>query len=198
MNDNYFNDYLEAKSCLYHMIGQFFDYYLPIKTADKYKIDYTEEDKDIGKTIKVIFHDFKEEGLLAWELLDIKEPILKYNELWELEKKLKEEQENKNINYCEKYLKMCILLIDMTTNYYIKKYELNCAQNYEIEYDEELDIYDDVMFVCHHEFESAGEAVWRLFDIEHDIVGESIFLEKRKKFVICALGMMLIIKMLKH
>ena len=51
-----------------------------------------------------------------------------------------------------------------------------------ITYKNEIDEFFNKVDVCHHYHESAGENVWNFFEVEDYIVGQSVFLNKRKEF----------------
>ena len=182
MENNYFEEYKKAKVCLYKMVGQFLDYYLPIEMADSMNIKYKKSDIKMGNSIKVLFHNYREEGIRAWDLLNIGKPIITRDELWKKEKEVKTEEENKNIDYYKEYLKTCILIIDMTTMYYSTKVDTNNAKKVDIKYNPFLDELDERVSVCNHYWECAGESVWKLLGVEDEIVGKSIFDNKRNMY----------------
>lgn len=55
------------------------------------------------------------------------------------------------------------------------------AKRLKIEFNEDIDETDDKVRVCDHLFESAGESVFALFNIDSFCVGESIFNKKRSE-----------------
>lgn len=167
-----FKKYMEAKKCLYKMVCQFYTSYIPINEikSSEYEDDYVE----------MCFHQFNSDGILAWNYLNIDKNFITLEEMWDLEENLKYEKPE-NIDYYDEYLKICILLIDMTTKYYSKKIDLDEAKD-NIKYDEDEDEYGGKVNVCYHYCESAGESVWNLLNIEDEIVGNSVFESKRKYF----------------
>jgi len=166
-----FKKYMEAKKCLYKMVCQFYTSYIPINEikSSEYEDDYVE----------MCFHQFNSDGILAWNYLNIDKNFITLEEMWDLEENLKYEKPE-NIDYYDEYLKICILLIDMTTKYYSKKVDLEEVKD-NIKYDED-DVYDGKVNVCYHYCEGAGESVWNLLNIEDEIVGNSVFENKRKYF----------------
>lgn len=178
----YFNEYKNAKICLYMIIGQFLNVNLPSSEAGKYGVSYIYGEKVLD-TIDVCYHDFKSEGLLAWNYLGIDEPFIKLNEIWERRRKIKDEVIDENIDYYQMYLKMSILLIDMVIKYYKFSISSEEAEFNNVECDLDVDEISNEVDVCHHYYESAGETVWNFFNIESPIVGQSVFLNKRK--VLC-------------
>ena len=175
-----FDGYRNAKICLYMMVGQFLDINLPKEDADKYGIRYTYDEVRFD-TIKVCTHNFESEGLLAWEYLGIDKPFIKFDELWLRRRAVQDEVMDDNIDYYQKFLKFSVLLIDMVTKYYKSDITLEEAQFNNIKFDMDEDEFFNKVDVCHHFHESAGENVWNFFGIEDYIVGQSVFLNKRKE-----------------
>ena len=177
--NKYFSKYLEAKESLCKMVGQFFNSYLSCSDANELKIKYNKEDLSFSNFVEVCFHEYESDGLLAWKYLNIKKDYITHKELWDLEDKIKYEEYKDSFDYHKEYLKICILLIDLTKKYYnisLSHKEIN--KNYTL-YDEELDTIDDAVIVCNHLYESAGESIWDLFELSYPMVGISYFDKKR-------------------
>lgn len=180
--ENYFNKYLESKLCLYKMVGQFITTHIPM---DKFLNMNLEDENDyfkLGEYVEVCFHNFESDGMLAWKYLNIEKDYITHQEIWNLEYNLKYTKPDKDKNYYEQYLKICVLLVDMTIKYYGHTILLDDVLKNKIKYNE-IDEYNNHISVCDNYCESAGESVWNLFDIENTIVGQSVFIEKRKKYV---------------
>ena len=181
---NYFEEYKKAKRCLYKMVLQFYSSSLRTEIADKYGIKYKPSDIKYKECIDVCYHDFEDEGLIAWEYLGIDKPYIPMEEMWQKETELKYEEPKDKINYYEKYLRICILLIDMVTRKYDHTITIEEADEEKVPYDKMIDVYDNNVEICDHLFEGAGEATWSLFGIgiQKNQIGKSIFYKKRDKY----------------
>ena len=169
--DNYFNKYKESKLCLYHLLMQVFDYYILKEKAKELNIEY-EEDNNFSSYVSTCFHNYNSDGLLAWELLELDNRIYSFNEIWDKEINLRKEQE-KDINYYEKYLRISILVLEITLNYYSREMDLAEVEKLNTKYND-IDEFEGKVEICDHRFESAGEKVWNFFDVEDPFVGKSI------------------------
>ena len=178
-----FENYIKSKMCLYKMVNQTMTTYITINDAKKYGINIENDYFNVGEYVDVCHHNFLGNGLLAWDYLGIKKNYISHEELWELEGKLLDEKKLDNEDYEEKFLKICVLLIDMTLCYYQSKLSKSAADKMGINYDD-LDINEEnnTVNVCSNLCESAGESVWNLLGIEKDIIGISFLYKKRYNF----------------
>lgn len=177
-----FYDYLNSKQCLYGMIGQFYETRIPIEQAKELGINTDNiAFTYFGKT-SVCSHNYTSEGLLAWDYLELEKAFIGYDELFDLRTKLKEEKINPNIDYYEKYLKNCILLLDMTKKYFSTTITREEAEKNKVSFDEEYDELDDQIDVCYHIFESAGERTWLFFGFENPLIAKSTIDDKRNEY----------------
>ena len=181
MND--FNKYLQAKLCLYKMVGQFLNTYITESFAKDNNIEVDNEHFKIKNCFEVCFHNYTSMGILAWNYLGLTKDYITYDELFDLEFTISNEEYNEENDYYVEYLKIAILLIDMVKKYYAISipYEENKDR---LSFDEDYDVVNNKIDACDHMFESAGECVWNLFDIEDVIVGESVFELKRNTLCI--------------
>lgn len=180
--EDYFNKYLMAKLSLYKMVSQFLNSYLSLDEVKKRQLEIDEEYFIYGNYQEVCFHNFKSEGVLAWKYLDLKKDYITHREIWDLEFNLKNTKLDPNIDYYEEYLKISILLIDMTKKYYEYTITLEDAQKNNIKYNDIDELYNQIC-VCYNYSESAGESVWNLFNIDNDMIGTSIFEKIRTECV---------------
>ena len=180
--DNYFKKYLEAKKCLYDMVLQFFTTYLTFSEVKELEIEISKDDIYLDRYVEICSHKFKSDGLLAWNYLNIDKDYLTFNEMCELELDLKNEKYDPNINYYKEYLKISILLIDMTTKYYYKKITKEDAITNNIPFNEDVDEIGNDVEVCYHMCESAGENVWNLLEIDNNSIGCSVLNDKRDNY----------------
>ena len=148
-----YEKYIEAKKCLFNMVIQFFSVDILINELDSnLESDY----------IELCSHQFSSDGLLAWKYLNLDKDFYILEEMWDLKNEL-------------------ILLIEMTTRYYSKKYSVEELEKYNIKYDED-DEYGGKVDMCRHNCESAGESVWNLFNIDKELVSRSVFDNIRIKY----------------
>ena len=171
-NRYYFEKYANSKICLYLMIGQFFDAVLSKEETDELGIKYKYSDNN---KVDVCFHNYQADGLRAWDLLDIKKPYISYDEMWDKRLETAHEGKKKDVDYYTKYLNNAILLLDMTLDYYKHVISIEDANNMNVKYDSIVDEADGNILVCNHWFETAGEQVWNLFDIDYPVVARSVF-----------------------
>ena len=171
---DYFEQYKEAKKCLFQMIGQFYDYYLPREVADEFNIIYDKKDVKEDNHVEVLFHNYQTDGLIAWQLLNIKNKFITHDDLWNKRSNIRYEN-RKDIDYQDMYYRMSILLADMVIKYYGKTITIEDAKRLNIKYNDYYDEDDNSIKVCDHMYESAGEQTWKLFGIKNPIVGESMF-----------------------
>ena len=181
--DNYFEKYIEAKKCLYDMVLQFFTTYITFAEAKELDLEILKNDIYLDKYVEICSHNFKSDGLLAWNYLSIDKDYLTFNEMYELKLDLKNEQYDTNINYYKEYLKISILLIDIKTKYYYKKIPKEDAVNSNIQFNEDIDEIGNNVDVCYHMCESAGENVWNLLKIDDNVIGCSILNNKKDNYV---------------
>ncbi len=167
-----YEKYIEAKKCLFNMVIQFFSVDILINELDSnLESDY----------IELCSHQFSSDGLLAWKYLNLDKDFYILEEMWDLKNELRHETMDNYKDYYTEYLKMSILLIEMTTRYYSKKYSVEELEKYNIKYDED-DEYGGKVDMCRHNCESAGESVWNLFNIDKELVSRSVFDNIRIKY----------------
>ena len=176
--ENSFEKYKQAKLVLYHMIGQMYNYNITEKEASKLGIPYREDENTFNR-IEVCYHYFDPLGERAWQLLELDNSMITYDELWDLEKNVKREKFDKNKNYAYKALKIELLLLYMILDYYSHEISKEEADNRNIKYDDVFDLDNDKVKVCDHYCETAGEQAWNLFNIENNYVANS-YLEDMK------------------
>ena len=165
-----YEKYVEAKKCLFNMIIQFFSIDILINELESnIESDY----------ICICSHQFSSDGLLAWKYLNLDRDYYTLDEIFDLKKEYN--YIDNTIDYYTEYLKMSILLIEMTTRYYSKKYSVEELEKYNIKYDED-DEYGGKVDMCRHNCESAGESVWNLFNIDKELVSRSVFDNIRIKY----------------
>lgn len=181
MND-YFQEYLHSKFCLYKMVIQFISTRMPIEEAKERNINIEDSGFIMFNKIDICYHNYTSDGLLAWDYLNLDKDYVTHEEIWELTKKLKDEEYNDEIDYYEEYLKICTLIIDLTLEHYSNTITLDCALRNNVKYDPELDEDDRKIDVCYHMYESAGEHVWNLFDIEGPMIARSEIENLRKDY----------------
>ena len=181
MND-YFYKYLNTKISFSKFISQFYDYLLPIKKADKLKIEYNEKDKEFGFTT-CYFHNYSIEGEYLWNLLNIEKPIITLDELYEIRKNIKQEKYDNNIDYELSYLKNLLKISYMVKRYYNTKIEIAKADIMNIKYDLDYDEFDGLLDAYYHICESCGEYAWNLLDIEQDVITSSQMFEKQQQLL---------------
>ena len=174
--ENYFNKYLKSKLCLYKMVSQFITTYISIEEAKQRQLDICNDTFRLDNYLEVCFHNFKSEGILAWKYLNLNKDYITHEEIWNLQLELKNTKFDSNVDYYEEYLKICILLIDMTKKYYGHTISLDDVLKDNIKY-------NDIDELNNHYCEGAGESVWSLFDIDDAVIGESIFDKIRIKCV---------------
>ncbi len=165
-----YEKYVEAKKCLFNMIIQFFSIDILINELESnIESDY----------ICICSHQFSSDGLLAWKYLNLDRDYYTLDEIFDLKKEYN--YIDNTVDYYTEYLKMSILLIEMTTRYYSKKYTVEELEKYNIKYDED-DEYGGKVDMCRHNCESAGESVWNLFNIDKELVSRSVFDNIRIKY----------------
>ena len=177
--DEYFKKYLNAKYCLYKMVTQFLNTYISTNDAINLGLPYIESDTSM---VEVCFHDYQSDGILAWEYLQLPRDFMTHREIWELQDEIRDEEFDSSRDYKEEYLRIAVLLIDMTKNYYPYKISEEEAIKHNIPYDD-TDEYLGEVDCCDHLCEGAGESVWNLFDIDGSVVGQSVFDKKRDEII---------------
>ena len=170
---DYFDKYKEAKKCLVQMVGQFYSYYLPKEIADELEIIYDKKDVKYNDKVELYFHEYKAEGLLAWQLLELKNKFVTFDDLCTKRSNIRNEN-RKDTDYQELYLRMSILLSDMVMHYYSKKIPISEAKRLGIKYNDYYDEDENMIEVCDHLFEGAGESAWQLLELKNPIIGKSI------------------------
>ena len=180
--EDYFNKYIDAKNCLLNMISQFYTVY--ISKENIYKENILEDDKyDIDENfIEVCFHDFSSDGLLAWNYLNLNNNFIYYSELNDIKNNLRNEKKEDSKDYYLEYLKISILLIDMVKKFYSKKISINDLKKINVDINKENIEFDKEIVLCDNIGESAGESIWRLFEIDKNIVSENVFNTIRENY----------------
>ena len=76
---------IKLKMALLNMIEQFYEWKITIEEARKYNIKCNPE----NDYVNCYFHLFESAGEKAWQLLGLKNPIVTVEDLWKLEKELR-------------------------------------------------------------------------------------------------------------
>lgn len=181
--DNYFKKYIESKLCLTKMINQIFVSYISLGDANKYNLDVSNSDIRFGSDLEVCSHHFSSDGMLAWNYLNIDKYYISQKELSDLKEKISNEEYDSNIDYYNEYLKIAILIIDLTLKNYSRKMSLEEALKNKIKFNPDLDELDRRVDVCYYLFESKEQNIWCLFGLEDSIIGRSVFENIRKELV---------------
>ena len=167
-----FEKYKKAKLALYKMVAQFYSEGLPLDIADGLEILY--EKKDVkNNNVEVLFHNYDSDGLLAWQYLELRNSIILIDDFYNKQYNLRYEN-RKNIDYENIYLKISLLVANLTLKHYSKIISLEDANTFRIKYNSDFDLEDNSVEVCDHLFEGAGESAWELFEIKDHIIGKSI------------------------
>lgn len=81
---------MKLKMALLNMIEQFYEWKITIEEARKYNIKCNPE----NDYVNCYFHLFESAGEKAWQLLGLKNPIVTVEDLWKLEKELRNKYKN--------------------------------------------------------------------------------------------------------
>lgn len=85
---------LRLKLALSSFVTQFYDWQISPEEAEKYNIKYDEG----NEKVECYFHTFESAGERAWQMLGFDKPIIGDDEMWELEKSLRDELLNLKYN----------------------------------------------------------------------------------------------------
>ena len=86
MND-YFQEYLHSKFCLYKMVMQFISTLMPIEEAKERNINIEDSGFIMFNKIDVCYHNYTSDGLLAWDYLNLDKDYVTHEEIWGLIKR---------------------------------------------------------------------------------------------------------------
>lgn len=80
---------LRLKLALLSMIRQFYDYKITHEEANKYNVQYDNED-ELGEYIQCYFHMFESSGERAWRMLGLTDVVISESKLYKLENELRD------------------------------------------------------------------------------------------------------------
>ncbi len=198
---DYFNEYRDAKMCLYELVDNLFNTNLRVEDADRLGIPYYEEQVLDGDVIMVcsckkIPLDKKDWDLSktkentyatrTWELLELKKPIITYEELYEKKAKLRIEK-RKDIDYYDKYLNMGKLIADLVLERYAGFMYKSVADAFCVKYnsDQDEEVYEDetIVNVCRYNYKTTAEMrAWKVLGLKDFVIGRSVVENIRNDF----------------
>ena len=181
--NNGFKEYRLAKSCLYKMVLQFYTTSISLEEANNRNISVFYEDLGYNNSVEVCFHDFKSDGILAWNYLDLYKDYISKGEIWDKLAFMKYEHVSDSYDYRKDYLRICILLIDMVLDNCLYKTSLEEAIKENASFDKHDDVFNDEVYLFDRTFDDDLESVWALFGFDNKVVGRSSFENKREKYV---------------
>ncbi len=176
-----FNEYKYAKKVLCRLVCQFYDYELTKENADKLGINYIDDNIfNSLNYVSCVYHGFNPQGLYIWEKLGIDKPIITMSQIWDKLEMINDEKFDETRDYYRELLELKLIDIYMIKEYYKTFVDKEYADNLNIDYDEELDEYDDKIDGCDHLFEGAGECAWDLLGFDKNFVALSNVINVKK------------------
>ncbi len=185
---NYFNEYIFSKIVIAFIMRNNYSFDIPIEDIKNYDIDYNENDIN-DDSISCCFHQFQPEGEYIWNILNIKNPIITKHASEDILFNIRFEQEDIEKNYYRDFIKMSLIVINMIEKNFISYFsekEIEHIENVrkiKINYDEDIDLIDENIKICFHDYMKMGELSWILLDFDEDFIPYSELLKKKKELM---------------